>query len=532
MLWMVATAAPVESRRPHGSIQRAPLDGAASRGVLAGARRDPGDVLGEVAAGLGWPAPLRDERAPVWRAGLGPLSAEIAIVGHAERCAPLDQLAAEGLCRGLFHGWPAVICRDGDRLRSGGLAHGGLTAWRGGPYVCQARDASGRGGEVVVAEALHQAMQRHLLGGLPSSVIILAETDDVPGHGSLAVAYRFRRAVDLYYAANGCGRVAFDWMILDADGPEGANDWHTVGPELAPFIGHEESLALAAIQRALGSMALPPDVYLERIVVMVPWDADPMLDALDYWVARGDTIAVAGADGATRLYVPNLIVVSEGDEVGVWCHEVGHSLVAEQGATCGRWRLPDLYDVPDGETQRGDVGAWGLMGDWSDDPRLYNSPPHMCSPTKAMAGWLGYCEAEMGGEYDLVPLEDQRPGDAVLRLDDPASDDPGSYYVIEARDTEAPYGAPGRGIMVYHVAHADEGGPPDIRALPGVTGTMDTPTLSATIGQRVAIGQAASGGFTITLVDQSDAPYRARVRISPVEARHGVSPAAHALRSI
>ncbi|HPG40719.1 MAG TPA: M6 family metalloprotease domain-containing protein [bacterium] len=68
-------------------------------------------------------------------------------------------------------------------------------------------------------------------------------------------------------------------------------------------------------------------------------------------------------------------------EIGVFCHEFGHSL-----------GLPDLYDrddEEDGETSEG-VGNWCLMagGSWGGDGNSAQYPSHMSAWCKEVLGWL------------------------------------------------------------------------------------------------------------------------------------------------
>lgn len=84
------------------------------------------------------------------------------------------------------------------------------------------------------------------------------------------------------------------------------------------------------------------------------------------------------AAGGGRIKIDDYIIAPanscEGGiiEIGVYCHELGHTL-----------GLPDLYDWNGGGSG---IGYWGLMGagNWNEP----ESPAHMCAWSKEQIGWV------------------------------------------------------------------------------------------------------------------------------------------------
>ena len=157
--------------------------------------------------------------------------AAINLLGEADTSDPLDRMEEQGLTRGLFHGWEAIIAHAGDpsnRL-------GGLIAWRYGPYIFLAADTTGSGNEAEIAQALYAAAVEYTVCAPSGSVVILAQTTDVPGHHPLSRFQELAQDVERYYAVNGYGRVSFDLAFLDADGSRGSDDWYTLGPSSSAY---------------------------------------------------------------------------------------------------------------------------------------------------------------------------------------------------------------------------------------------------------------------------------------------------------
>ena len=380
----------------------------------------------------------------------------------------------------------------------------------------------------VVASPTQGAEQPQILYSL-DTVVILAETTDTPGKGSL---YRFQalaQAANWYYGLNSYGRVDFSFTFMDADGPAGTRDWYNVGSTLSAYTGNEGGFVLAALQQALAGADWPESVYLQRAIVVYAGaellsDAAPFSSAT-FWQPDASYVDVARGEHHTRVFIGSLILVCEQDDLGTWVHELGHTLCTRQATRGTHGRISDRYNYYDQPNQRyGDVGRWDLMGSGSrwGNP-IGTSPTHMSSYTKEAAGWLHYRPASLDQTYELTGLENQKMGDAVLALDDPLSDDPLSYYILEARDSGAFFGAPESGVMLYHVTYDHQA---DHAVVDVVSPQQGDPSANQSdlSYQRPTLHSAASAdaareytnavsGFRVVLLAESFSPYRATVRI-------------------
>jgi len=197
-------------------------------------------------------------------------------------------------------------------------------------------------------------------------------------------------------------------------------------------------------------------------------------------------------------------------------------------------RIGDRYSYPEAGQRVGHVGPWDLMdggGLWGspDSP----SPTQMSSFTKVAAGWLRYRPAMLDRDYMLTAVENQRMGDAVLKLDDPLGNDPlCSYYLIEARDHDALFGAPESGIVIYHVTHDRDDGHPVVdilrcqcedtmafsertfRERQPIFKLYERSTLCGAAEPDGAREYVMAGGLVVTLVAESFSPYNATIRLS------------------
>jgi len=543
----------------------------------------PGSGLERVLAGtaqrLGWPATISASGDLPGQAlqitGSG--TAQAAMVRAAATLLPgsgelafLDAYAQRGLTHGIFHGWEAIIVRSGDRLcddqgraklgsSQSTIGQGpdsptpcreayGLIAWHSGPYGFIAEDATGSGQELRIAEALYAAAQEHTLSGLGSTVVILAETTDVPGGSSRQRLQALTQEANLYYSLNGYGRVSFDFTFMDADGSRGSNDWYNVGPSMAPYRNDDRAYGVAALQRAFTGASLLETVYLQRVIVVFPQEGQekdgrrPLFTATiwlpddlptlpsPYGSSAGRVgkhyVEVQGAQHRTRIYVPNLVLIAEQQALGAWVHELGHTLNAKCETEGGYRRISDRYDYGQPGRDFGGVGLWDLMGSGSSrgNPES-TSPTQMSSYTKEAAGWLRYRLASPGHDYLLMSLENQRMGDLVLRLDDPLVSDPRYYYVVEARDGDVPFGAPRSGVAIYQVSY-------DHKAKHSVVDILDIlsaqaadlgaqrmgqpyqrPTLHEVTNPEGSGECIIAGGLRIRLLAESFSPYRATVHI-------------------
>jgi hypothetical protein len=77
----------------------------------------------------------------------------------------------------------------------------------------------------------------------------------------------------------------------------------------------------------------------------------------------------------------------------------------------------------------------------------------MESFTKEAAGWLNYVDMAVNTSYTDKALENKKIGDSAYRFDDPTSNDPKDYYIVEARDSSGKYSAPETGLAVYKVTY-------------------------------------------------------------------------------
>jgi len=225
-----------------------------------------------------------------------------------------------------------------------------------------------------------------------------------------------------------------------------------------------------------------------------------------------------------RLQVPYVLLLSEQDPLGVWAHELGHTLHSRHEAGAAD-RLADRYTDPKAPASSGTVGFWDLMalGSYWGAP-AGSAPAHMSSYTKELAGWLRYRQAEPGQEYALTALESQGAGSEVLAVDGPSGGrNGGDYYILEARDRTTPYGAPETGVVIYHVTrdrstkqeivepvYCQNGEP---MGFANGTAYRHSALHGSAEGLLEATTYALRGGVVIRLLAESFSPYRATVRI-------------------
>lgn len=410
----------------------------------------------------------------------------------------IDKMVENGFRHASYQGREAVILRSGDEIcNPGGLlgylreslrkffaeifgeeaisdecptATAGYIAWTCGSHTFVARDDTGQGAEDDIAAALYMAAQRQGLCDLGDTLVILAGTDDTPGARPLSHFQKMAQDVNSYYGKNSYGRVVLSYTFMDADGDTGSQDWYNVGPRLSDFQNKETNFAIAAVKKAFEAGAPREEINVARVIVVYAGPskqatynaATPApLSTLCSWPPNGmwHEIEVGPPDAKAKVYAGSLIVVAEEDGLGLWAHEVGHSLHSKY-ILWGKWNLiSDRYNYQQPWGQYGNIDNWGLMGagNWWGDPAASN-PVHMSSFTKVAAEYLNYVDAELGKEYTLTALENQSYGGTVLRVDDPTSAHPEAYLILEARQAGGWYGAPESGVVLYQVrwdgAHA------------------------------------------------------------------------------
>ncbi|MHB1296224.1 MAG: metallopeptidase domain-containing protein [Anaerolineae bacterium] len=422
----------------------------------------------------------------------------------------IEKFVENGYRHSSYQGRDAVILHAGDEMcNPGGLvgylsemvrewfasifgdaadmdcpyASAGYIAWTCGSYVFVARDDSGLGGEDAIAAALYAAAEKQGMCALGDTLVILAGTADTPGAEELAHFQEMAQSVNTYYGQNSYGRVLLTYTFMDADGSEGSEDWYEVGPTLADYAGKETDFAIAAVKEAFAEGAPRDELELARVIVVYAGQsaqathdaATPApLSTLCSMPPNGmwHEIEVGTGDATSKVFAGSLVVVAEEDGLGLWAHEVGHTLYS-QYKLFNKWqRISDRYNYQQPWGQYGNIDNWGLMGsgNWWGDP-LASAPVHMSSFAKESAEWLSYTDAQVDTSYTLTALENQQFGDSVLRLDDPTSADPNRFFILEARDASAPYGAPESGVVFYRVSWSAAHGHHIVNSLAPQSGT-------------------------------------------------------------
>ena len=349
---------------------------------------------------------------------------------------------------------------DMDDIVSCAEADAGMIIWTCGSYVFVARDDTGLGAEDQMAAALFMASQRQSLCDMGDTLVILAGTTDQPGAQALAKYEKMAQDVNGYYGQNAYGRVMLTYTFMDADGDAGSSDWYNLGPSMATYGGHERDFAIAAVKKAFEGGAPRDELNLARVIVVYAGPskqadaANGKLSTLCCWPGNAQwfDITVGQGETAAHVFAGSLIMVAEQDGLGLWTHEVGHSLYSHNVLWTKYYNVSDRYNYDQPWGKYGNINNWGLMGagNWWGDPQA-SAPVHMSGFTKESAEWLNYEDAKLGKAYNLNALENQRAGDTVLRIDDPLSVDPRRFFILEARDSGAPYGAPESGVVLYQV---------------------------------------------------------------------------------
>jgi M6 family metalloprotease-like protein len=409
----------------------------------------------------------------------------------------IDKLVENGFAHSSYQGREGVVVRHGDQICDpGGLlgflmefirklleeflkslmeegwemsdddcaeADAGMIVWTCGSYAFVARDDTGQGAEDDMAAALYVAAQRQSLCDLGDTLVILAGADDQLGGQPLAVYQKMGQDVNSYYGQNAYGRVALSYSYMDADGDAGAADWYSLGPTIGAWANHERDFAMAAVKKAFEGGAPRDELNLARVIVVYAGPskqanaANGVFSTLCCWPNNGQWFDIeVGPEGSkAHVFAGSLIMVAEQDGLGLWTHEVGHSLFSHNVLWNKYYRVSDRYNYAEPWGQYGNINNWGLMGagNWWGDPTA-SVPVHMDGFTKESAEWLTYLDAELGRDYTLTALERQRSGGTVLRIDDPQSADPRRFLILEARDSTAAYGAPESGVVLYLVSWA------------------------------------------------------------------------------
>jgi M6 family metalloprotease-like protein len=360
----------------------------------------------------------------------------------------------------LFEEWDVdpndVIITEGDCAE----AAAGMIMWTCGSHIFIARDDTGSGAEDNIAAALWMAAESNQICDIGDSLVLLAGTADQPNAKTITDAQKLAQDTNSYYGANAYGRVVLGYTFMDADGKDGNADGYEVGPSMADYVSKECQFAQDAIKKAFEGGAPREEINLERAVVLYAGPSkqadatNGKLSTLCCWPQNGMwyDIEVGPDDNKSHIYASSLIMVAEQDGLGLWTHEVGHSLYSGNLLWDKFYRVSDRYNYSQPWGKYGNISNWGLMGsgNWWGDP-MAAAPVQMSGFTKESAGWLSYLDGELDKEYTLTAVENQKAGGTVLRFDDPTSNDPNRYLILEARDAGAAFGAPESGVVLYQV---------------------------------------------------------------------------------
>jgi len=400
-------------------------------------------------------------------------------------------------------------------------------AWRCGKYVFMVQDQTGYGNGATVANSLYARADEMNICGMESTVVLLSAPNDISGTQKLSHYQDIAQGVNTYYSYNGYGRTSFTYTFLDADGSQGSNDWFVMNGPVASYTW--ESYVLSSIKNAFEKQDLEKEVYLDRIVIVHPGNGKQLggpanIYSACWWKDNNFNIEVTDVGGEkSKIYVQNIILQSENDDVGTWAHEFGHSLYSNN--KIGNFnRISDRYNY-DGEPwgQYGRIDQFGLMGsgNWWGNPSG-TSPTHMSGFTKETANWLSYIDiTKLDKSYTITSLENLKFGGNIYRLDDPRVANANFYYIIEARDSSVPFGYPESGVVIYAVGYDSANNHHVVNFLSPQNGTFfDTsggktymrPTLNSISGDGSTFIHVPAK-FYVKLESESTSPYTATVYV-------------------
>lgn len=459
----------------------------------------------------------------------------------------IDTMLENGLPHSSYQGREGIVMRTGDKIcNPGGLlgflmekirewikafveslgldsedvvedscaeAAAGVIMWTCGSHIFIARDDTGQGGEDDIAAALWMAAERNSICDIGDTLVLLAGTADHPNAKTITDAQKLAQDTNAYYGQNAYGRVVLGYTFLDADGKDGSADGYEVGPSIAAYTDKECEFAQDAIKKAFEGGAPREELNLSRAIVLYSGPSkqadstNGKFSTLCCWPDNGMyyEIEVGPAENRSKVYASSLVMVAEEDGLGLWAHEVGHSLYSHHVLWAKFNRVSDRYNYDQPWGKYGNINNWGLMGagNWWGDPSA-SSPVHMSGFTKESAGWLSYVDGELDKEYSLTALERQSAGGAVLRFDDPNSNNPNHYYLLEARDSSTAYGAPESGVVLYQVTWDGANAHHVVNAL----GAQQGSTTSTGLGNRAYWRPALRGAGNAGAPDSWKSPSR------------------------
>jgi M6 family metalloprotease-like protein len=284
-----------------------------------------------------------------------------------------------------------------------------------------------------------------------------------------------------------------------------------------------------AVAAAFKGSDMKDEPTFERIVVVFAGDsmqrnATTGIMQNQNWGPRTFDFEYDASDGTKKkVHARNVIWLGETNLLGSWAHEFGHSLPSKNEAPKG---ISDRYNYAGNlARQLGEIGPWGLMGSgshWGTNDG--DVPTQMCGFTKVDGGWLTYRQIKTNETYTEKSLESKAAGDSVLQLDDPENTDAKFYYIIEARDSGAEWGAPESGVVVYKVEYDSANSHYVMNNLKPQLGNQtatsaasrehdyDRPTLYSTLGNG-SYYISVPGEFEVVLKSETASPYTATVEV-------------------
>jgi M6 family metalloprotease-like protein len=462
------------------------------------------------------------------------LGRDAAIVEGGKNCNPQGLIK---ILNEMVTAWFEGIFGESDDEDKGCVYESGVVAFTCGKYMMVAIDSwddESTGAETDIASAFYAAAQEEGLCSYGDTLVIMAQPNDQAGSLDTADPQKMSQRVNQYYGVNAFGeRPPFTYTFLDSDGSKGNVDWYTVDSAQNAYSdgqggGDDERFAVDATKKAFSGADLPEDVYFERVVVIFAGDSSQNSNTAIFsnqctWKGDNYFVEVDATTGKRKVYTKSFITLSENRELGGWVHEFGHSLYSRYVRPVNKNTISDRYNYASNDRKYGQVDYWDLMGSGSHwGPNDGENPMQMSSFTKVAATWLEFYRGNVNQTYSLKALESMKKGDNVLTIDDPTSGDAESFYIIEARDSKAYFGAPESGVVLYKVKyefshHVVNLLPPQTVPNKGTNtaGQVYTkPTLYNTAGPG-SIYRDVPGKFQVRLVSQGDSPYSASVAVEP-----------------
>ncbi|MFH0884596.1 MAG: hypothetical protein V1861_02710, partial [Candidatus Micrarchaeota archaeon] len=413
--------------------------------------------------------------------------------------------------------------------------------WSCGRFMFMAADETDKGQEEDIAAAFYAAAQEEGLCEYGDSLVILAGTADKPGVKKVGDFQKIAQRMNEYYTFNSYGKETFTYTFMDSDGSKGKVDWYDVAPT-QNGVSHKDYVE-AAVKKAFSGTSVPQDLHFKRIIVVYSGSskqadaATGVMQTAELSMSNVDNnyaIEVPAMDRTAKIYSTELILVAENDEMGLWAHEVGHSLYSKYQAR-GKNRISDRYNYPDAWGQFGAIWNWGLMGsgNWLGSPSA-TKPAQMSSFTKEAAGYLNYVDMEVNKTYTDKALENKKLGDSVFRFDDPTSNDARDYYIVEARDASGMYSSPENGLVLYKVSYDTVNShhvvniiwPQKGDSTKNDTNKSKNPYLRATMHAGTSANDTPTeyndvpGKFKVILEGETASPYTATFRVEDYNVRN------------